>query len=291
MMDDDIPAPKIMGIFSEREKSGPPTIGTVFWFAREDEDGTMAVRPLDDNFMPAGEVEHFEREAFLKRFFLEPELWYRHVSQRLAQGDYYRKKNLHIEAKIEYNKVLAIDEENVRANFGLGLTYLAMNELEKASYVFETIVSLDEAFTPVHKHLFNEFGIAMRKKGMFEMALRYYGRAIGVAPDDENIFVNVARACHEKGDVEAALDALRKALQLNPAHREAGAFLDYLFKHGVMPKDQALREFFAAVRGPARKTGAARADRALPQEPRSASEAESPSEAASRSKASPPSRD
>lgn len=244
----DMPAAKIRGIFSERDQDGKPMIGSCFWFAREEEEGIMSARPLDDNFMPAGEEERHPKEDFLKRFFLEPELWYRHVSQRLTQGDYYRARSQHIEAKIEYNRVLAIDEENVRANFGLGLTYLAMNELEKARYVFERIVALDESFTPIHKHLFNEFGIAMRKKRMFEMALRYYGRAVQVAPDDENIHVNVARAQHEKGDSDAALAALRRALTINPEHREAAAFLEYLFKNGTRPKTEDAEAFFAQLK-------------------------------------------
>ncbi|QLA16536.1 tetratricopeptide repeat protein [Desulfolutivibrio sulfoxidireducens] len=216
----------------------------IYWFASECESDMVALKRLDKHFMPAGQPCLVEKEAFFRDYSLEPELGYRYVTQRVLRGDWYRKQDMDVEAKIEYQMVLRIDEENIRANFGLGLAYLALNQLDKGRYVFSRLVEMDESFEEAHKHLFNEFGIALRKKRLFDEAMRYYGRAAELSPRDENIYLNMARAMFEKGDLESAFGHLRKTFEINPEVEEAKAFLAFLRKRGVEPGEPGLRHFF-----------------------------------------------
>ena len=64
---------------------------------------------------------------------------------------------------MEYTNALGLDEKNVRAMFGLGLTYLQYDQHEKAKVLFEELIGLDGFAAPEHKHLFNQFGIELRK--------------------------------------------------------------------------------------------------------------------------------
>jgi tetratricopeptide (TPR) repeat protein len=56
-------------------------------------------------------------------------------------------------------------------------------------------------------------------------------KALSLAPDDENLYFNVARACYEKGDAEKSGAFARKALSLNPKLQEAQRLLQALERH------------------------------------------------------------
>ncbi len=218
--------------------------GKIYWFASECGPDMVALKRLDAHFFPTGQQTLVNRETFFADYSLEPDLGYRYVTQRIVRGDWYRKQDMNVEAKIEYQMALRIDEENIRANFGLGLAYLSLNQLDKGRYVFSRLVDMDESFEEAHKHLFNEFGIALRKKRLFDEAMRYYGRAAELSPRDENIYLNMARALFEKGDVEEAFAHLKKTFEINREVEEARAFLNFLRKKGFQAADPALRHFF-----------------------------------------------
>ena len=244
------PAPgtsKLRGVFSSPSMPGSepdPAVPKLYWFAREMADGLISIQLLDEHCLPTARKHAMPKAAFLEAFTLEPDLGYRLLTQRVLTGDSFREQGKNVEAKIEYLKVLRIDEENIRGNFGLGLAYLALNQLEKGRYAFEKLVNMEESFLPEHKHLFNEFGIAMRKKGLFEEALAFYQRARDLCADDENLLLNIARAWFEKGDTEMAYASLKDCLSLEAGFREALAFLAYLRKKRIFPMDKELRSHF-----------------------------------------------
>ena len=243
----DLDSPKLKGIFSTLALPGEepdPDFPKRYWFAKEMVDGLVSVQLLDEHSLPTSKQHIMQKHTFLQDFTLEPDLGYKLLTQRVLMGDYYRNQGLNVEAKIEYQQVLRIDEENIRGNFGLGLAYLALNQLEKGRYAFEKLVQLDESFSAQHKHLFNDFGIALRKKGLFEEALAFYRRAKALCPDDEHLLLNIARACFEKGDNEKAYEELKTCLEIKPDFREALAFLTYLRRNQIFPKDKHLKAHF-----------------------------------------------
>jgi len=190
---------------------------------RELEDGGYEVQDLNEMMVPSGPTRLLAREALLADYLPEPEVYQKQVLPRmqelasaLAWGDRYRRQEKFFSAQIEYGKALALDEDNVRATFGIGLCYLNMHDLPKAEVVFQKLVSMDCAFQPAHKHLFNEFGIALRKAGMFCQAMEYYGRALAWDPRDENLLHNLARAAYQQGETAVALDKALDALAINP---------------------------------------------------------------------------
>lgn len=215
-----------------------------YWFVKQVDDHSFNAQLLDEYHLPTGLSRLIDRETLMRDFTLEPGLGYRLLTQRVLRGDSYRNQGLHVEAKIEYMQVLRVDEENIRANFGLGLAYLGLNQLEKARYALSTLVKLDESFDAEHKHLFNAFGIALRKKGLFAEALSFYGRARQLCADDEHLVLNIARAWFEKGDTEKAFQELKNCLEINSGFREGLAFLAYMRKKNIHPQDGDLRDWF-----------------------------------------------
>ncbi len=244
---------RIKGVFSSQEvrKVGTgtttrKTIQKAYWFVEENDDGTLMVQPLNSNYIPSGPKRTVTLDEFLERFAPEPEFYMntvypkiREVNKTIARADRHRKRGESFSAEFEYNNALAVDEENVRANFGLGLTYLERGDNSKANDIFERLVKLDAAFEEEHKHLFNEFGINLRKNKMLDQSLEYYQRAMELSKKDENLFYNIARVYLEKKDFQKAVACLLTTLELNPELEAGNKFLQWMKEKDLVPKDMA----------------------------------------------------
>ncbi|WP_243311158.1 tetratricopeptide repeat protein [Fundidesulfovibrio agrisoli] len=242
---------KIKGIFSTQsiQKVGTgtttrKTIQKTYWFVNEQPDGTLEIQPLNKNYIPSGPKRAISIEDLLAKFAPEPEFYVstvypkmQELNRTIQKGERHREKGENFSAELEFDQALTVDEENVRANFGLGLTYLDRGESHKANDIFERLVRLDAAFEAEHKHLFNDFGISLRKNRMLDQALEYYSKAEALAESDENLFYNIARAHHEKDNVEQCLAYLAKALDINPRLKEARLFVKYLVDQGKASAD------------------------------------------------------
>ena len=243
----DVAREKISGVFSSQTvaKVGTGTttrrtIQKAYWFAEQiagEGEPIVQVQPLNNNNVPSGPKESVVLGDFLQRF--NPELEYyqqevypkmKELDSTLKRAEEQRDQGALYSAEFEYAAALDFDEENVRANFGLGLTYMERGESAKASDIFERVVGLDAAFSPEHKHLFNEFGINLRKSNLLDQAVDYYARALEITTDDENLYYNMARAYFERGDKEDCAKNLKKALELSPGFEEAQKFMEYINK-------------------------------------------------------------
>ncbi len=142
-----------------------------------------------------------------------------------ARGERHLEANEFLSAEFEYNNALKLDEQNVRANFGLGKTYLASGQNDKAANVFRKLSTIEAVLEPQNKHIFNEFGMALRKMGLYVEAVRHYHRALSLTSGDENLWFNLGRALYEGGQHKQALGAVKKALDINPNFEEARQYL------------------------------------------------------------------
>ena len=234
----------ICGVFSKTKAS---TIGAgttarktetvAYFFVKERADGVLEVQALGDQVV-FGPVAQLNLDDFLMEYMPEPQMSQERaraeavrqgkVQKAVARGDKLFKQGKKYSAEYEYSQALVLDEESVRANFGIGQCFLARGDTGKAHEVFERLLKLDAAFQDQHKHLFNEFGIALRKSGMYAEALAYYGRAVELCPEDENLHYNMGRAFFELGDVDTAKQRLSHCLLLNPEHGEAKRFMTFI---------------------------------------------------------------
>jgi len=235
---------KIKGLFSTQtvEKVGTgttqrKTISKMFWFCTQNDAGEVMVQALNKNMVPAGASTAVPLDDFLAKYNPEPEMYLKNVypkmqelSSTVQRAEEQRQRGALYSAQFEYENALAVDEENVRANFGLGLTYVERGEATKAKDILGRIVGLDAAFAPEHKHLFNEFGISLRKSRMVDQSIEYYTRALTMTENDENLHYNAARAYYDKGDMEKCREHLDRALALNPTHEEVAKFIEFLDK-------------------------------------------------------------
>lgn len=213
---------------------------TALYYAIEVEDGMINLQGLNNKNVPFGKIEQISKDDLLTDYLPMPQLYkevighLRTVTKSVARGDKFRKRGENFTAEYEYANALNLDEQNVRANFGIGLCLLARDEEEKAKRVFDRIIRIDSAFEDEHKHLFNEYGMALRKKKLIGQAVDYYKRALELSDDDENLWYNLARAQFEREDWPKCAEAVTNCLKLNPTHPEGKKMLDYLTKKGLV---------------------------------------------------------
>lgn len=207
----------------------------VFVYAEEQLDGSILIQRLNRAFMPGGHKKRIPKESLLKGYVPEPSMYInkvvpimRRIEESVERGDAHRERQELFSAEFEYKNALRVDEDHIRATFGLGLTYMDRNEKQSAEVVFRKLVSMDAAFEPEHKHIFNEFGIRMRKLKMYKQAMKYYSRAYKLCKDDEHLIYNMARTMHEKGRPATARRFLEKALSMNPGFDECAKYLEFL---------------------------------------------------------------
>jgi tetratricopeptide (TPR) repeat protein len=74
-------------------------------------------------------------------------------------------------------------------------------------------------------YVYNRLGIALRKQGKWEEAVKEYQKALKVNSDDEAIHFNMGRAYLEGKRKALARECFQKVLKINPELNEAKAEL------------------------------------------------------------------
>jgi tetratricopeptide (TPR) repeat protein len=194
-------------------------------------------QPLSTQYVPLNEKLQITKEELFKKFIPAPHIYHDKVLPALAalervvdNADRCREQDQLFTAEFEYKNALRIDENHIRASFGLGLTYLERGDTPNANIVFRKLSRLEGSFSPEYKHLFNEFGIQLRKNAMYSQALGHYAKALKLSPTDEHLLYNLARALYEKGRVSAAVRLIAQALKVRADFPEAQKFLSFLKK-------------------------------------------------------------
>lgn len=199
-----------------------------FYLVERDAEGKTFTRKLGTDYLPHGKPKPIEVEELLKDFIPEPQIYMERVAPKLGEmerlvdeGDLHRENEEMLSAEFAYGSALEMDDYHMRANFGIGITYLQMGNQKKAAGIFEKLISVETSLSPEHKHLFNEFGITLRKNKMYAECLEYYGRAEKLARNDEHLLFNVARVYFDMGQFQLASNYTMRALEANPDFTEA----------------------------------------------------------------------
>ena len=195
------------------------------------DENSVEIQLLDFVDRPLGKAEVIPKEK-LKEFIYCPDYFKDKKSTKeliaekhVQSGDKHFEKKEFLSADYEYSKAVSAKEDHLRANIGKGKALFALGKKDEARRIFSKISSLGSLFQKENKHIFNEFGIELRKKGMFEEATLNYLKALSVDPKDEVLYYNLGRAYYEQGDREKALEQLRQALKIKADFEEAKEFM------------------------------------------------------------------
>ncbi len=130
------------------------------------------------------------------------------------------KKEFH-SAEFEFGNALKIDEKDVRANLGLGKTFVAQGKKAEAKQVFTKMTENDDLYEEKNKHNLNELGITLRKEEMYDEAVKNYQRAIEIDSKDPVLYFNLALAFFHQGQMPSAKKNLDSALGLKSDFEDA----------------------------------------------------------------------
>lgn len=205
------------------------------WFARRLDDDTYLVQALNANSIPSGPLTAVSKGDFMRNYQPEPGYYEKRclpfvesLKKKLSQGEKCLDAKDLDGAEKEFCKALLLDEKNPKANVELGMIHLQKGDGRKLTKALRRILNIDALFQEQERHLFNEFGIALRKEKHYAEALAFYAKAVACNAGDEHLLFNMARALAESGDADEAREQLRQALALRPDFDEATRFLAHL---------------------------------------------------------------
>ncbi|WP_207261787.1 tetratricopeptide repeat protein [Desulfovibrio sp. Huiquan2017] len=189
----------------------------VFRFVEQTGVDDFAGRLLSDRHLPVGEVQLITLDELVEDY--APELAYFEAQAVPA---------LRARGIPEDGPASVIDAHVFNGLFGLGLVYLERGKPARASALFSDLARISTDFEGKDQFLFNDFGIALRKCGLFDEAIAFFLRALEFVPDDENLFYNLARAHYENGDWTSSLDYLIQSHKFNPSLPAANDLLELM---------------------------------------------------------------
>ncbi|MEF2232351.1 MAG: tetratricopeptide repeat protein, partial [Pseudodesulfovibrio sp.] len=195
------PGGAVRCVFSSLERikvgTGVTTRGhasKLLWFVEGLGEGRFSLRKLNDHHVPTGEGKVIGLDRLLRDYAPEVEHYEQYtlpamelLEDFLDEGEGQRVAGKLYSAEGSFRKALGLDEQNVRALFNLGLVYMAMEDADRTRDLMRSLLTIRSAFTGKDQHLFNEFGISLRKHGLFREAVEYYSRALDYAPDDDHL--------------------------------------------------------------------------------------------------------
>ncbi len=230
---------EVMGVYSYSseheyrlgERNSRFRHGTYWYVHRIDED-IYEVRPINANHVPSGAPSRITRKEFLANY--SPELSYydnntlpclESLRKKVRLGRRYFNLGLLDKAERQFASAVIIQEDSIPGNIGLSQVYAEQQEFTKLRVVLDKLLNIDEVFREEQRHRFNEFGINLRKKGLYDDAIRFYSKALEVNEKDENLHFNIARAYHGNDMGKNCRDHLERALEIAPDMTAAKSML------------------------------------------------------------------
>lgn len=175
----------------------------------------------------------------------------------LRSAALYEKQGNLDAALAAFKKVVEISPNNPGRHFSIGNLHLKKGDLVKAQESYMVAVKQEAAMaseiaeellkngkddmaehffrTSLVKvannvHVYNRLGIALRRQGKWQEAIKEYETALKIDPRDAGIHFNIGKACVEGGVRARALEAFQKALDIDPSLTEARDELDAINK-------------------------------------------------------------
>jgi tetratricopeptide (TPR) repeat protein len=134
------------------------------------------------------------------------------LRQYLFQGDQYRDSGLPEKAVEQYEKALALDDDNVEVYPRLGYALVKSGNFERAVKIYERYAELE----PQNCAARASVGFAFLSQGLVDQAVRAYEKALNVCPQDPNAYTNLGIAYEQANYPLEAIEAFRRSLELNP---------------------------------------------------------------------------
>lgn len=225
--------PRFLGVYSHRGRHGREGRIPSFFVWRLD-NGSYAIQELDQACTPKGDILPVQAERFEAAFKLEPSILAAPIitpdfSHLVVPGQKSGFPDDATLSSLEKARQARQIEADLRDGFGRALAALSRPRDRMAAIAsLQRIAAVKKGIVPQHKHMFRDFGVALRKKMLVDLALACADRAVELAPDDDHARFNLARLLGIAGRYDDAEAQLRIAIKLDPSEEVYGKLKRYL---------------------------------------------------------------
>ncbi|GEM_PF-1590828 len=148
-------------------------------------------------------------DTALDRRFENAELWFQKGLAYDALGEMLKANEC-------YERAIKLDESHSKSYFNRGVNLAALEQFAKAIDMFNKVIELD----PNSVAAWDNKGLAYLHMKEFKKARETFEEAIEKFPQNDLLWLHLAYVCAWQRDAEGVAEALRRALELNPSHRE-----------------------------------------------------------------------
>lgn len=233
--------PKFLGVYSLKiaTRSGAKPR----FFVWRLPDGSFAAQELDASLSQRGPARRIPADGLEKAFVFEPSILaapittpdFRQAAKPAARSGKADDVTL---ASLERARRARQVEKDLRDSFDRAVRALGRPRDRKGALVaLERIAKTNEGIEPSHKFMFRDFGVALRKKNLHELALVCARRTVALSPQDDHARFNLARILGLTGAYEEAQAQLGAARKLDPNEKVYARLADYLKRQSAARED------------------------------------------------------
>lgn len=153
-----------------------------------------------------------------------------HTQLGLALGSQNRVD----EAKVQFDRALAINPNSAVAHFGRGMALASKNDWDAAIAEYRLTLRLNSRYESAHIYL----AAGLRQKGDWDAAIAEYREALRLNPNNDDIHAALGATLGSKRDWDGEISEEREAQRLNPKNSDAHVYLGAaLGEKGDWPAD------------------------------------------------------
>ena len=151
--------------------------------------------------------------CYQKALQIKPDLTY----ALLNSAEAYSQMNNDTAAESAYRRVLTLDPNSAEASNGLGLVLARQNRIPEAKAAFERAIEIRHNYGAA----INNLGVLFATNNQSADAIRAFSYGLEVDPDEDDLYLNLARAYVQAGDRGKARATIDRWLARKPSNPTA----------------------------------------------------------------------
>lgn len=146
------------------------------------------------------------------------------LTELVSQGNEFFDKDDLAEAEKKYIEVLSVEKQNIDAYKGLAKIYLKKKDYAHAGETLEFIATMN----PKDEVVWRDLGDLHKVKEDLENALKYYQKAMSLAPSNPKNIDLVVETALETKNKAVATEGIEKLKEVNPDNNKLEEYLEKL---------------------------------------------------------------
>lgn len=236
---------QVLGIYSKNIKDHTGTGATMqrtetktYYYVMRSDSGRYNVQPLNIQNIPSGLFSAMSRDNFIAAFTPEIDYYQKHPLPELqVLKEMLSEDEVSISTDSGHPKVRTLIKALLTEPGNITLDINSTLAEARLSEIVLILDNQDEKFIEEQRQEFNSAAISLRKQKLYEEAINFYGKALELNDNDQNLHFNIARAYYEIGKNSEAIAHIDRALKIDPLLESA-----ILFKKYILKKDRRIPE-------------------------------------------------